>query len=45
MSHEPVKEIRVPKDKKAKLKYYIKEKADIESKIATLEKEDAKEKV
>ena len=45
MSHEPVKEIRVPKDKKQKLKYYLKEKKDIEGKIADLEKEAATEKV
>ena len=44
MSHEAIKEIKVPKDKKARLKFYIKEKADIESKIAALEKEATKEK-
>ncbi len=45
MSHEAIKETKVPTDKKAKLKYYVKEKADIESKIAALEKEFAKESV
>ena len=45
MSHEPIKEIRVPKDKKARLKYYLKEKKDIEGKIVDLEKEAAKDKV
>ncbi len=44
MSHEAIKEIRVPIDKKAKLKYYKKEIVDIEGKIAALEKEFAKEK-
>ena len=44
MSHEAIKEIKVPKDKKAKLKYYKKEIVDIEGKIAALEKEGAKEK-
>lgn len=46
MSREPVKElVKVPEGTKEKLKFYKKEKVDIEAKIAIIEKEYVAEEV